>query len=150
VAVFHFHLLGIIPNVLVGDGSLPEKSGVFMIAFAVFFGLVSASKFYAAHRNLWWVKYIPSGVAFAIGFLNTPSFSLARLIGGIMEYIFRTRISAKRKDGGSDIRLIVIASGFVLGEGVTSVISLVLRTCGVGVISCAGCSLTGMCAGGCA
>lgn len=61
-----------------------------------------------------------------------------------MEYVYRTRFA---KDGG-DIRLIVIASGFVLGEGVVSIISLILRTLGVGVLSCYGCG-HGLC-GGCA
>ncbi|KAK1224994.1 OPT super [Marasmius sp. AFHP31] len=128
---------------LLRDGQLPEKSSVFMVAFALVFGVIAALKTYAARKQVWWAKWIPSGVAFAIGFLNTPSFSLARLIGGIMEYIFRTRYARDP----SDIRLIVVASGFVLGEGVTSVISLVLRTFGVGVASCWGCG-HGLC-GGC-
>jgi hypothetical protein len=51
------------------------------------------------------------------------------------------------RNGGADIRVIVVASGFVLGEGVISIVSLVLRTCGVNVISCFGCS-PGLC-GGC-
>lgn len=68
---------------------------------------------------------------------------MARLIGGFMEHVYRTRYA---KDG-SDIRLIVIASGFVLGEGVVSIVSLVLRTFGVGVLSCWGCG-HGLC-GGC-
>lgn len=126
-----------------GDGQLPEKSAAFMTIFAAVFGLVSASRTYATRRQLWFSKYIPSGVAFAIGFLNTPSFSIARLIGGILEYVYRTRYA--RDD--NDIRLIVIASGFVLGEGVVSVVSLVLRILGIGVASCWGCG-HGLC-GGC-
>jgi len=114
-----------------------------MATFSVIFGFFSALKIYAIRRNLWFSKWIPSGVAFAIGFLNTPSFSIARLIGGIMEYVYRTRYARDR----GDIRLIVIASGFVLGEGVMSIISLVLRTFGVGVASCFGCG-HGLC-GGC-
>ncbi|KAL0574741.1 OPT superfamily [Marasmius crinis-equi] len=129
---------------LLRDGQLPEKSSLFMVIFAIVFGAVAAFKAWAARKQVWWAKWIPSGVAFAIGFLNTPSFSLARLIGGIMEYIFRTRYARDQ----SDIRLIVVASGFVLGEGVTSVISLVLRTFGVEVASCWGCG-HGLC-GGCA
>ena len=50
------------------------------------------------------------------------------------------------KEGG-DIRLVVIASGFVLGEGVISVVSLILKIMGVGVASCLGCG-HGLC-GGC-
>ncbi|KAK0500373.1 OPT oligopeptide transporter protein-domain-containing protein [Armillaria luteobubalina] len=128
---------------LLRDGQLPEQSGVFMLAFAIVFGAVAAFKTYAAQRHLWYAKWIPSGVAFAIGFLNTPSFSIARLIGGVIDHVYRTRY-AKDK---SDIRLIVIASGFVLGEGVTSIVSLILRTFGVGVASCWGCG-HGLC-GGC-
>ncbi|KAJ7707644.1 OPT oligopeptide transporter protein-domain-containing protein [Mycena rosella] len=128
---------------LLRDGELPENSAIFMISFAAVFSLVSAIKTYTARSQLWYSQWIPSGVAFAIGFLNTPSFSIARLIGGIVEHVYRTRYTKNK----SDIRLIVIASGFVLGEGVVSVVSLVLKTSGVGVASCWGC-LPGLC-GGC-
>ncbi|OCH94867.1 OPT oligopeptide transporter [Obba rivulosa] len=128
---------------LLRDGQLPEHCGDFMLAFAALFAMVAAMKAHAARQGAPYAKWIPSGVAFAIGFLNTPSFSLARLIGGIIEHIYYTRMGRDR--GG--IRLIIIASGFVLGEGVVSVISLVLRTFGVGVASCWGCG-HGMC-GGC-
>ena len=131
-------------RVLIGDGELPERSGTYMVVFAIIFGLVAALKTYASRRELYYAKWIPSGVAFAIGFLNTPSFSLARLVGGITEYIYYRRMGGKEKGG---IRLIIIASGFVLGEGVISIVSLVLRTFGVGVASCAGC-IPGLC-GGC-
>jgi uncharacterized oligopeptide transporter (OPT) family protein len=126
-----------------GDGALPENSGIFMVSSAAIFALVSAIKTYTARRQLWYSQWIPSGVAFAIGFLNTPSFTIARLIGGVVEYVYRTRY-AKNK---GDIRLIIVASGFVLGEGVVSVVSLVLKTSGVGVASCSGC-VPGLC-GGC-
>ncbi|KAF8149886.1 oligopeptide transporter [Crassisporium funariophilum] len=128
---------------LLRDGQLPENSAVFMAAFSLVFGLLSALKSYGVRRNSWYAKWIPSGVAFAIGFLNTPSFSIARLIGGILEYVYRTRFA----QNGGDIRLIIIASGFVLGEGVMSIVSLILRTLGVGIASCFGCG-HGLC-GGC-
>ena len=113
-----------------------------MVIFALLFGVISAIKTYTSSKQVWWAKWIPSGVAFAIGFLNTPSFSLARLIGGVVEYIYHTRF----QKGQSDIRLIIIASGFVLGEGVVSVVTLVLRTMNVGVVSCSGCA-PGLCPG---
>ncbi|EJF56509.1 oligopeptide transporter [Dichomitus squalens LYAD-421 SS1] len=128
---------------LLRDGELPERSALFMIFFAILFGAVAAAKTYAVRSGWPHAKWIPSGVAFAIGFLNTPSFSLARLVGGIVEHVYYTRVG--RENGG--IKLIVIASGFVLGEGVVSVVSLILRTFGVGVASCWGCG-HGMC-GGC-
>ena len=117
-----------------------------MLSSAAVFALISAFKTHASRRGLWYAKWIPSGVAFAIGFLNTPSFSLARLVGGISEYIYHTRRASRGKDGDS-IGLIVVASGFVLGEGVMSIFCLLLRTYGVGVASCWGCDF-GMC-GGC-
>ncbi|KAG2107547.1 OPT oligopeptide transporter protein-domain-containing protein [Suillus cothurnatus] len=128
---------------LLRDGQLPQNSASYMVLFAIIFGVIAGVKVMAAQYNHPYTKWIPSGIAFAIGFLNTPSFSLARLIGGIIEYMYHKRVA---KSGGADIRLIVIASGFVLGEGVISVISLVLKTYGVGVASCWGCS-GGICAG---
>ena len=114
-----------------------------MLGSAILFAFISALKTRLSRSGSRWAVLIPSGVAFAIGFLNTPSFSLARLIGGIVEHVYYTRVG--RENGG--IKLIVIASGFVLGEGVVSVVSLILRTFGVGVASCWGCG-HGMC-GGC-
>lgn len=93
---------------------------------------------YAARRDWPYSKWIPSGVAFAIGFLNTPSFSLARLVVG---HVYRTRVA---KGSRSDICIIVIASGFVPGEGVISIVSLILGTSGVGVVICVGCG-PGLC-----
>lgn len=128
---------------LLRDGQLPEKSSVFMLGFAIFFGIIAAIKTRATLKHWPYAKWIPSGVAFAIGFLNTPSFSLARLVGGVIEHLY-SRKMGKEHQG---IRLIIIASGFVLGEGVISVVTLILRTYGIGVASCWGCG-HGLC-GGC-
>src|ERR1700722_12640681 len=100
-----------------------------MLAFAIVFALISAYKTDASRRQLSYAMWIPSGVAFATSFLTVPSFTIARLIGGVVGYIFRARFAA---DGGRDIRLIVIAAGFVLGEGAMSIVTLVLRNFGVG------------------
>ncbi|KAF7374839.1 OPT superfamily [Mycena sanguinolenta] len=59
---------------LLRDGQLPQNSGIFMLSFATLFGVISALKILADRRQLSYAKWIPSGVAFAIGFLNTPSF----------------------------------------------------------------------------
>ncbi|KAG1839556.1 hypothetical protein DFJ58DRAFT_748988 [Suillus subalutaceus] len=100
------------------DGQLPQNSASYMMLFAIIFGVIAGIKIMAAqHNRPYTIKWIPSGIAFAIGFLNTPSFSLARLIGGIIEYMYHKRVA---KSGGADIRLIVVASGFVLGDGVIS------------------------------
>ncbi|KAL4062748.1 OPT oligopeptide transporter protein-domain-containing protein, partial [Scleroderma yunnanense] len=128
---------------LLRNGQLPEHSNQFMLLFGLVFSIIAGVKFTAVRRGYRHAKWIPSGVAFAIGFLNTPSFSIARLIGGLTEYWYHRRVGKHR---GTDIRLIVIASGFVLGEGVISIVLLILRTCGVGVLSCWGCS-GGICPG---
>jgi uncharacterized oligopeptide transporter (OPT) family protein len=128
----------------IGDKQLPQKSGEFMLIFAFLAALNAALKIRANARGHWLAKWVPSGIAFAVGFLNTPSFSLARLIGGIVEYTYTHRRG--QREGGSGIRLIIIASGFVLGEGTFSIVSLVLKTCGVGIASCWGCA-KGSCPG---
>ena len=107
-----------------------------MAIFAVVFGFVSAVKIPRANGQSRIAKYLPSGVAFAIGFLNTPSFTLARLIGGTIRGIWGGQGSGGR---ASEITLIVIASGFVLGEGLISIVTLILQSCGVGAVSCWGC-----------
>lgn len=129
---------------LLGDKQLPQKSGEFMLLFALLAALNAALKIRATARGHWWAKWVPSGIAFAVGFLNTPSFSLARLIGGIVEYAYNRRRG--QRNGGSGIRLIVIASGFVLGEGTFSIVSLILKTSGIGIASCWGCA-KGSCPG---
>lgn len=129
---------------LLRDGALPPRSKEFMLAFALIFALTSAIRTQGSRRQKAWAKWIPSGIAFAIGFLNTPPFSIARLIGGIVEFAYHRRMD--ERGGGSDIKLIIVASGLVLGEGVSSVITLVLKTAGVGAVSCFGCG-TGICSG---
>lgn len=114
-----------------------------MVLFAVAAALNACVKIWAVRRGRRWAVWIPSGIAFAVGFLNTPSFSLARLIGGIIEYVYNRR---HKGEGGSTVRLVIIASGFVLGEGTFSIVSLVLKTMHVGVISCWGCA-EGSCPG---
>ena len=87
---------------------------------------------------------MPSGIAFAIGFLNTPSFTIARLIGGAIRARWGT--SQESEGGSGDMGLIVVASGFVLGEGIISVVTLILRSSGIGAVSCWGCG-HGLCSG---
>lgn len=133
-----------------GNGNLPPESAKFMLAFGFIFAVLSFLKTHHLARP--YARWFPSGVAFAIGFLNTPAFSIARLIGGVLELVYHRRLAARARAerkapaSASDIRLIVVASGFVLGEGVISVVSLVLKSFGVGAISCWGC-VPGACAG---
>lgn len=53
---------------------------------------------------------------------NTPSFTLARTIGGLMNlYWIRYR-------GKQETPIIVLASGLILGEGLLSIVNLLLAS----------------------
>ena len=148
---------------LLRNNSLPPHVDQFMIAFGVAAGCLALVKVRALNSGRSWVKWIPSGVAFAVGMLNTPNFSMARLVGGIVELIWRRREAARHrrfrpsgddddepgaaeasKDDVGEIAIVIVASGFVLGEGVGSIVNLVLRMLAVEQASCWGC-VKGIC-----
>lgn len=100
--------------------------------------------------------YLPSGVAFAVGILNTPNFSIARFLGGLVSYWWTRRQQQRQGSGSastssqssSKILIIILASGFVLGEGAGSIVNLFGKSFGfLGSVTCAGCR--GSCGGGC-
>lgn len=141
---------------LLNNGELPPHVIPFMITFGAFFAIISAFKaFYAqsqaqaSHNSKihQMIKYLPSGIAFAVGFLNSPSFSLARLVGGYIAY----RTAKYSANGETPLMAVVVASGFVLGEGVVSIVTLGLTSAGYGAVSCWGCGVGGggYCSGGC-
>lgn len=80
------------------------------------------------------VPYIPGGVAVAVGMFNVPSFTLARAIGGLIAWWWSRRHRRNavpgQEDGSSSV-IIVLASGLILGEGVLSIVNLVLASVGV-------------------
>lgn len=51
---------------------------------------------------------------------NTPSFTLARTVGGLMNYYWRIHRQEE------ETPVIVLASGLILGEGLVSIVNLVL------------------------
>ena len=53
---------------------------------------------------------------------NVPSFTLARTVGGLMNWYWSTY---KRKE---ETPVIVLASGLILGEGLLSIINLLLAS----------------------
>ena len=103
---------------LLRDGSLPPESPQFMLVF----GLAGALLAWMKVRGIGG-KWVPSGIAFAIGFINTPNFSMARLVGGILEMWYARTRSAERDPDG--VAIIIVASGFVLGEVIS--FSILLR-----------------------
>lgn len=89
---------------------------------------------------------LPSGIAIAIGMYVTPNWTIPRVIGGFANYLWR-RLAPEH----ARRYMIVLASGFVLGEGVISIVTAVLQSFGIGIASCWGCpepAISGFC-GGC-
>ena len=68
---------------------------------------------------------MPGGIAVAIGIYNEPSFTLARAAGGLVSWYWARRYAH------DDTRLIIIASGLILGEGVLGIVNLLLASIGV-------------------
>ena len=56
------------------------------------------------------------------GMYNVPSFTLARTIGGLVNWYWRNY------RGREDTPVIVLASGLILGEGVISIVNLMLAS----------------------
>ncbi len=121
---------------LVNHGHLPDKVNVFMIVFGAIFAVTGVIKTLARSKALHEegnvgsspaakvAKLVPSGIAFAVGMLNTPNFSLARLVGGLIAHWYHSRQStaaagsrSKSSSALAGIGIIIVASGFVLGEG---------------------------------
>lgn len=69
--------------------------------------------------------WIPGGIAVAVGMYNTPSFTLARTAGGVVSWWW------VHWKGRGETTVIVLASGLILGEGVVSIINLVLASLAV-------------------
>ncbi|KAI9784404.1 MAG: hypothetical protein M1816_000875 [Peltula sp. TS41687] len=72
-----------------------------------------------------WQGYVPGGIAVAVGMYNTPSFTLARALGG-----FATWYWVRYRDYDESV-IIIVASGLILGEGVCSIVNLALAAWGV-------------------
>lgn len=57
-----------------------------------------------------------------IGMYNVPSFTLARAIGGLTYWYWR---SYKKR---AEAPIVILASGLILGEGVCSIVNLLLAS----------------------
>lgn len=110
---------------LVTGSGLPEKAADAAGIAAAVFAVSTIARTYAQARGKKWLSYIPGGIAVAVGMYNTPSFTLARAIGGLISaYWVKWR-------GKSDEGVVVLASGLILGEGLFSIVNLALQAAGV-------------------
>lgn len=120
---------------LVNGHELPENVGKFVVVFGVLFLILSFIRGTSSHPA---AKFIPSGVAVGIGIYNTPSFTLARFVGGLVSYYWIRNLK-RRSYNYSDnsifddgkVSLIIFSSGLVLGEGLFSVVNMMLTSFGV-------------------
>ncbi|KAL8792446.1 MAG: hypothetical protein Q9195_004979 [Heterodermia aff. obscurata] len=94
---------------------LPKNAAAFSVGFGIFFALASVVKMRFVDRS--WQQFIPSGVAFAVGIYNVPSFTLARVIGGLIAWLW----SYLDKD---EALLTSSASGLIIGEGLTGLLNM--------------------------
>ncbi|KAI0401413.1 OPT oligopeptide transporter protein-domain-containing protein [Xylaria palmicola] len=105
---------------LVTGKGLPYMAREYAMGAAVLFAVFTLIRTRGVGKK--WHAYIPGGIAVAVGMYNVPSFTLARTIGGLMNWYWRVRL------GRDDTPLIVLASGFILGEGFLSIVNLILQS----------------------
>lgn len=101
---------------LVNGAGLPPKVDVTAFVMAVMFGVISLVKAVFARRSPA-IQLLPSGLAAAVGMYNTVDFTLARVVGGLLGYWWERRC-ARRQESHLRILMVIVASGFILGEGV--------------------------------
>ncbi|PVH13797.1 uncharacterized protein CXQ87_001915 [Candidozyma duobushaemuli] len=113
-------------RLVTGEG-LPPHAFEFCVLFAVVFGIISAVKNIvpSSHKYHKYLVYLPNGVAVGIGIYNTPNFTLARFLGGLIAYVWMQR-AGKRKD--EKVKMVIFSSGLVLGEGLLSGFTMLLTS----------------------
>lgn len=132
---------------LVNGHPLPPHVSEFVLVFSLIFAALVLAKEVGPsnQQQMGWRRFIPQGIAFAIGMYNPPSFTLARVIGGYLchvwnRYCDQASPTAAEQDNSmfgnyrhkvGKVFIIIVASGFVLGEGTFAIVNLVLRACNV-------------------
>ncbi|KAF1969504.1 OPT superfamily oligopeptide transporter [Bimuria novae-zelandiae CBS 107.79] len=112
---------------LVTGKGLPPMVREWAAGAAVLFAVGTMVRVYGQFRkrsglSAKWLDFVPGGIAVAIGMYNTPSFTLARTIGGLISLWWR------RWKGRSETQIVVLASGLILGEGLFSIVNLGLAS----------------------
>lgn len=115
---------------LVSGQNLPERALECSLVLGGIFALLSLVKNCATSASgdgsaAKWTKYIPSGVAVGVGIYNIPSFTIARFLGGLSSHLW-----LKHHGGNLNMKtnMIVFSSGLVLGEGVCSIIVMLMSS----------------------
>ncbi|KFY09398.1 hypothetical protein V491_08202 [Pseudogymnoascus sp. VKM F-3775] len=106
-------------RLVTGDG-LPPMAWQWAIGTGLIFAATTCARIVVTGKKMH--PFIPGGIAVAVGMFNVPSFTLARAMGGFMSWYWKSYL------GRPETPLIVVASGFVLGEGVVSILNLAMST----------------------
>lgn len=104
---------------LVTGQGLPDMAKEWATGAAVLFAFITIVR--AVSQGARWRPLFPGGIAVAVGMYNVPSFTLARAVGGIVAFTWM-RIMKRETTP-----LIILASGFILGEGFLSIVNLLMK-----------------------
>ncbi|CZR52060.1 related to permeases-unknown function [Phialocephala subalpina] len=108
---------------LVTGQGLPHMAWQWALGSAIIFIITTCIRIVGNEKK--WHPYIPGGIAVAVGMYNVPSFTLARAIGGFVNWYWK---SYRRRE---ETPIVVLASGLILGEGVVSIVNLLLASASV-------------------
>ena len=106
---------------LVTGKGLPPMAWQFALGFGLLFAGFTCVRIWAKEAGKAWAEWIPGGIAVAVGMYNVPSFTLARFAGGVIVALWAWY-------GREETKVVVLASGLILGEGVGSVVNLGLAS----------------------
>ncbi|SCU77987.1 LADA_0A03202g1_1 [Lachancea dasiensis] len=110
---------------LVTGKGLPDMALECTIVLGTIFAVLSLVKNLYRDKGYKWLLWIPSGVAVGVGIYNSPSFTLARVIGGCFAHVW---LRTHRGDTSAKTSMIVFSSGLVLGEGVCSIFNMIFTS----------------------
>ena len=103
---------------LVTGQGLPDMAWQYALGAGIIFAFLTMLR--AAGHEKWWKPWVPGGIAVAVGMYNVPSFTLARTIGGVINWYWK---GYRQRE---ETPVIVLASGLILGEGLLSIVNLLL------------------------
>jgi OPT family oligopeptide transporter len=128
---------------------LPPHISEFIVIFSIVFAVLVLIKETGStmDNDTSWRRFIPQGISFAIGIYNPPNFTLARVIGGLLCSIWDSYCDSNADKHGKltwflnrwcisyrkigKVFIIIVASGFVLGEGTFAIVNMILHACHV-------------------
>ncbi|RDL37230.1 Uncharacterized protein BP5553_04663 [Venustampulla echinocandica] len=108
---------------LVTGKGLPDMAWQWSLGAAVIFTVTTIVRIVGTGKS--WHSFVPGGIAVAVGMYNVPSFTLARAIGGLTYWYWR---SYRKR---AEAPIVILASGLILGEGVFSILNLLLASANV-------------------